>query len=146
MNNDYNYHCGRGEGRGGKGDGGRQGTLREGPKVRPRRTMGRSQKNGAPKGWGPEGWGAQNFAFFFPSPATMFILSSLSWGSSRGILVAFLNAGALKCSRLEFSGCRVKPRRPQSRRGFTRQPESPNVHISGPRPFHEKTHKRGKKE
>ena len=28
--------------------------------------------------------------FFFPSPATIFILSSLSWGSSCGILVVFL--------------------------------------------------------
>ena len=30
-----------------------------------------------PEGWGPEGWGAQNFALFFPSPATIFLLSSL---------------------------------------------------------------------
>ena len=37
---------------------------------------------------------------FFPSPATIFILSSLSWVSSRGILVVFLKAGALKCERL----------------------------------------------
>ena len=43
---------------------------------------------GAPKGGGPVGWGAQNFgceaqnfALFFPSLATMFFLSSLSWGS-----------------------------------------------------------------
>ena len=28
-----------------------------------------------------------------------------------------------------FSGCRVKPRRLRGRRGFTRQPENPNVHI-----------------
>ena len=28
-------------------------------------------------------------------------------------------------------GCRMKHRRPQSQRGFTRQPESPNGHISG---------------
>ena len=42
---------------------------------------------GAPKGWRFEGWapqggGAHNFAFFFPSPATIFILSSsrvVSW-------------------------------------------------------------------
>ena len=48
-------------------------------------------KGGAPQGGapqvGPEGWEAQNFAL--PSPATIFILSSLSWGSSRGILVVF---------------------------------------------------------
>ena len=38
--------------------------------------------------------------FFFPSSATIFILSSVSWVSSRGILVAFLKAGALQCARL----------------------------------------------
>ena len=51
------------------------------------------------------------FRSFFSSPATVFFLSSLSWGSFRGILVVFLKAGTLKCARLEFSGCRVKPRR-----------------------------------
>ena len=45
----------------------------------------------------------QNFALFFPSPATIFILSSPSWGSSRGISVMVLKAGTLKCARLEFS-------------------------------------------
>ena len=40
-----------------------------------------------PEGWGPQGWGAQNFALFFPSPATVFILFSLSFGLFRGILV-----------------------------------------------------------
>ena len=39
-----------------------------------------------PEGWGPEGWGpkggAQKFAFFFPSLAANFVLSSL-----RGLLV-----------------------------------------------------------
>ena len=71
-------------------------------------------------GWGPAGWEAHKFALFFPSPGTFFFHSSLSWGSTRGILVVFLNSGALKCARLEFSGCRVKPRRPHAR-----QPESP---------------------
>ena len=36
------------------------------------------------------------FRSFFPSPTTIFILSSLSWGSSRGILVVFLNSWTLK--------------------------------------------------
>ena len=40
-----------------------------------------------PEGWGCEGWGAQNFALFFPSPATVFNLFSLSCWSFRGILV-----------------------------------------------------------
>ena len=42
---------------------------------------------------------AQNFAFF-PSSSAIFILSSLSWGSFRGILVVFLKRRALKCARL----------------------------------------------
>ena len=40
-----------------------------------------------PEGWGPEGWGPEGWRFFFPSPATVFILFSLSFGPSRGILV-----------------------------------------------------------
>ena len=76
-----------------------------------------ARRGGGPKGWGPEGLGARrvggarNFALFF-SPTGNFILSTLSGRSSRGILVVFLKAGALICARLEFSGCRVKPRRP----------------------------------
>ena len=61
--------------------------------------------------------GAQNFALFFPSPATIVFLFSLSCWSFRGILVVFEAPGTLKCARLEFSGCRVKPRRPRSRLG-----------------------------
>ena len=43
------------------------------------------RRGGGPEGaegWGPEGArsGAQNFAFFFPSPATKFVFSSLSGG------------------------------------------------------------------
>ena len=45
----------------------------------------------------------------------MFLSFFLSWGSFRGILVVFQSAGALKCAREEFSGCRVKPGRPKSR-------------------------------
>ena len=45
---------------------------------------------GGPEGWGPELWETQNFALSFPSPATFFFLSSLSWVSSRGIVVVFL--------------------------------------------------------
>ena len=46
-----------------------------------------------------------------------------------------LKTKTLKCARLEFSGCRVKPRRPHQtgRRGFTRQPEnSKRAHLSAP--------------
>ena len=45
-------------------------------------------KGWGPKGWGPEGWGPK-FRAFFLAPAGNFILSSLSGGSSRGILVVF---------------------------------------------------------
>ena len=38
------------------------------------------------------------FRAFFPSPATKFVLFFPLWGSSRGILVLFLKAGALKCA------------------------------------------------
>ena len=114
-----------------------------------------------PEGWGPEGWGHEGggltqkkvgsrrprrprrvglrrvggpkFRALFPSPAPIFALFVSLWGSSRGFLVVFESAGALKCARLEFLGCRVKPRRVRSRLGFTPQPESPNVDIWGPR-------------
>ena len=33
-----------------------------------------SPEGWSPEGWSPEGWGAQNFALFFPSPATKFFL------------------------------------------------------------------------
>ena len=55
---------------------------------------------------------AQHFALFFPSPATSFALFLSHCVSSRGFLVVFGSAGAVKCARLEFSGCGVKPRRP----------------------------------
>ena len=57
---------------------------------------------GAPKGGGPKPRrvghrkvghrrvGGPKFRAFFPLPATIFFLSSLSWGSFRGILVGFL--------------------------------------------------------
>ena len=84
--------------------GGAQTQKKLGPK-------GGATKGGATKGRGPKG-GGQNFALFFPSPAPMFVLSVSLWGSSRVFLVVFGSAGAVTCS-LEFSGCRVKPRRPQ---------------------------------
>ena len=100
----------------------------------------------------PFPWTAQNFAlFFFPLPPQNSFFSSLSGC----LLVEFwwcLKARTLKCARLEFSGCRVKPRRPRSRRGFTRQPEnSKRAHLSAPAlqtppKFNEKTPREGKKE
>ena len=67
--------------------------------------MGREGRGGGCQGWellwswpetgegrvGARRVGAQNFALFFlPLPATIFFLSSLSWGSLRGILVVFV--------------------------------------------------------
>ena len=46
-------------------------------------------KGGALKGGALKSWEAQKFALSFPSPTTIFFHSSLSWGSSRGILVEF---------------------------------------------------------
>ena len=54
-----------------------------------------ARRGGAPKGGGPEGVGVPEgvggpkFRAFFPLSAGNFILSSLSGGSSRGILVVF---------------------------------------------------------
>ena len=82
-------------------------------------------KGGAPKGRGPRRVGRPKISrFFFPFPATVSLFLCLSGGLLVGILVVFGSAGAVKCARLEFSGCRVKPRRPQSRGGFTPQPEA----------------------
>ena len=77
---------------GGSG-GGHGGTLESGP-------------GGVRPGWlgtrrvGAEGWRAQNFALLFLSPARNFILSSLSGGSSRGILVVFEAPGRVWSSRV----------------------------------------------
>ena len=69
-------------------------------------------KGGAPKGGAPNFGGPKISLFFLPLP-TPFSFFLPSWGSFRGILVVFGSAGALKCARLEFPGCRVKRRRPQ---------------------------------
>ena len=66
------------------------------------------------------------FRAFFPLPPPFSLFFSLSGGSSRGILVVFLKAGTLKCARLEFSGCRVKPRRPKGHPPSGPHPSSPN--------------------
>ena len=68
---------------------------------------------GCPEGWGPDWWaqkgGAQNFAFFFPSPAPILVSFFLSLGgSSRGILVGVIEGRDPQMCTLEFSGCRVE--------------------------------------
>ena len=57
--------------------------------------------------FGAQKGGGLKFRVFFSSPAPIFALFVSLWVSSRGILVVFSKAGALKCARLEFSGCRV---------------------------------------
>ena len=56
-----------------------------------------SMEEQTPEGWGPrwvgpERWGAQNFALFFPFPATIFALFVSLWVSSRGILCCCFEA------------------------------------------------------
>ena len=87
-------------------------------KVGPRRVGAQTQKKWGPEGWGPEGWGPKPrksggpkggapkggaprrvggpklCVFFFPSPATKFVLFFPLWGSSRGILVVFEAPGS----------------------------------------------------
>ena len=75
---------------------------------------GRGPEGGwAPKSGPPMAGGAQIFALF----------SSLA---------SIFASRTLKCARLELSGCLVKLRRSQKRRGFRQQSESPFVHIWGP--------------
>ena len=89
-----------------------------------------------PEGWSPEGWGPK-FRAFFPSSRHNFLSSSSLLGSLRGILVVFFKRrGPEMCTfgvlglSCESTGGPVW----WGRRGFTRQPDSPDVHISGFRP------------
>ena len=96
------------------------GLRRVGPKgwrLKPRKSGAPKRgtlKGGAQKGGAPKGGGPKISRFFFPPPATIVFLLSLSWGPC----VEFwwcLKRRALKCARLEFSGCRV--RAPAARSG-----------------------------
>ena len=51
--------------------------------------------------------------FFDPSPAPIFRFFFSSLGVFSWNFGGVWSAGTLKCARLEFSGCRVKPRRPR---------------------------------
>ena len=72
-----------------------------------------------PEGWGPEGWGPEGwrpkFRAFFPSPATIFFLSSLSWRSFRGILAAVQGRGPPKVRVWVLWGHCASPDGPQAR-------------------------------
>ena len=75
------------------------------------------------------------FRSFFPLPSEISLFLLSLWGSSLGILVVFLKARALKCARLEFSGCHVKPGGFGAARASHDNPRTPNVHIQGSRRF-----------
>ena len=90
---------------------------------------------------------AQNFALSFPTPAPFSLFLSLSGCLLVEFWLLFLKAGALKCARLEFSNCCVKPRSAEGGwitnppAGFGAagvshdNPRTPNVHIGVPRRF-----------
>ena len=92
-------------------------------------------------------------AFFFPPLATIFILLSLSWGPCVEFWWCLKRQGPEMCTFgvLGLSCASPGGQVWWGRRGFTRQPESPNVHISGfrnsktPTKFHERTPREGKK-
>ena len=94
------------------------------------------------------------FRSFFPSPATVFILFSLSCWSFSLNFGGVLKTGTLKCARLGSRAVFETPAAPPDRAAGarTRQPEnSKRAHLSAPAPqtppkFHEKDQKRGRKE
>ena len=92
------------------------------------------------QGWGPEGWepkpgkggarrvGGRAFFFLLPPQFSFFVLLGvLSWNFGG----AFEGRDPLMCTS-GLSGCRVEPRRPQARRGFTRQPAGAVQGRGGP--------------
>ena len=78
--------------------------------VAPQRVCGQTQRKVGPRRVGPRRVGNPKFRAFFPFPATVFILFSLSCWSFSWNFGGVWSAGTLKCARLEFSGCCVKPR------------------------------------
>ena len=111
------------------------------------------RKSGAPKGGAQKGGGPKISRFFFPPPATIFILLSLSWGPFVEFWWCLKRRGPEMCTFGVLGLSCASPGGPVwwGRRGFTRQPESPNVHISGYRPsktptkFNERTPRERKK-
>ena len=78
------------------------------------------ERGGAPKGWRPQkGWGpervgAQNFALFFASPATIFIVSSSLGGSFREISVVLLKRRNPQMCTFGVLGQRESHRQPRT--------------------------------
>ena len=73
---------------------------------------GGAQKGGAPKSGAPKGGGPKISRFFFPSPATKFVLFFPLWGSSRGILVVFEAPGRSNVRVWSSLVVVCEPRRP----------------------------------
>ena len=123
------------EGVGGpKGRGGPKGWGAKGWGPEPRKSGAPKggRRVGAPKGGAPKGGGPKISRFFFPSPAAKFVLFfhillvvSLTFGG-------VWSAGALKCARLEFSGCRVKPWRPRNKSGQKNQKHGKTIFLKQP--------------
>ena len=86
--------------------------VEEPRRVEPRRVEPRRVE---PRRVEPRRVGGPKFRAFFSLLRHNFLSSFSLLGSFRGILVVFEAAGALKCARLEFSGCRV--RAPAARSG-----------------------------
>ena len=109
-----------------------------------------------PPSAGPPSAGPPKISLFcFPSPATVFILFSLScWSFSLNFGGVFEDRDPQMCT-FGLLGCRVKPRQPHQTGppGLAHDsPRTPNVHISGhlrfktPPKFHEKTPRETQKE
>ena len=111
------------------------------------------KKKSVSKGGGPKGGGPKISRFFFPVPPQ----NSFFFSLSGGLLVAFWwclkRRGPEMCTFGVLGLSCASPGGPVwwFRWGFTRQPESPNVHISGFRPsktptkFNERTPRERKK-
>ena len=108
-----------------------------------------------PKGLGPKVWarrvGSPKFRAFFSFSRSHFHSFFLSLGVFVEFWWCFGRSGPQMCLFFAFKLSCESPRQPSGRRGFTGQPESPNVHISWcrnsktPPESHERTPKRGRK-
>ena len=94
-------------------------------------SKGGAPKGGAPKGGGPKGGGPKISRFFSPVPPQNSFFSSLSGGLLVEFWWCLKHRGAQMCT---FGVLGLSCASPGGavwwgRRGFTRQSESPNVHI-----------------
>ena len=92
-----------------------------------------TQKKWSPEGWIPEGWspkggGPKISRFFFPPPATVFFLLSLSWGPFVEFWWCLKRRGPE-----EFSGCRVRAARSGGAAGVSHDsPRAQTCTFQGP--------------